>query len=630
MKGFRSAKVLLPGALILGVGYLFISGNSDPRAVLTTSAFQTAEAADPAPNKPASGAQSKPPVVDEDDADEILSRLMQYEQRILELESGKAPSPFVPEADEVGRDRGGDATGEIFISKERQAAPVPSLVELSEEKKQLSERVSQLEHQLAASEELVRELKKVRPSSEQLSSLESETKKRDEEIHRLNERIAELERAQTLPQLRADNGAPTRVAAVVPTSEHREDKLPKAQEKIRELTGALDKSREREQKYHNELSQVKSEIVQAHDEVAQLKKTLATLRGAEREKGQIEVQFASLREQVAGLEAELEKRKNVEVNNGYLRKEVEDAKVRITELEAQLTAKGNLQGRLDKALAEIQQLTKQRDELSKERSALNTKAEEAKQELARLREVRSGSETKLMTVEKELEDKQQELTELNRQLSRTIQDAKDCATQLAASEKRLAKLSELEDALIKAKNDLLLKETEIRMLSADAGGRSSGLDTPNVAPERVPSPRTAPARDVAARVASGGKAPAAGRASDVLIVEVIAKKVNLRSGPGSEHSPVMQVQAGTRLTVESKEGDWYRVLTPTGSRAFIRSDVVREPTGGTGPAQPVVKSGAAELEPFGTPNRGAARRSIAEDEETKAFESLKASIRGGS
>ena len=55
------------------------------------------------------------------------------------------------------------------------------------------------------------------------------------------------------------------------------------------------------------------------------------------------------------------------------------------------------------------------------------------------------------------------------------------------------------------------------------------------------------------------------------------QKAFLRAGPGEEHSPLMEVQGGTRLTVEARVGEWYRVISPTGTRAFIRGDVVQIP-----------------------------------------------------
>jgi uncharacterized protein YgiM (DUF1202 family) len=68
----------------------------------------------------------------------------------------------------------------------------------------------------------------------------------------------------------------------------------------------------------------------------------------------------------------------------------------------------------------------------------------------------------------------------------------------------------------------------------------------------------------------------------MLTIRVIADKVNLRVRPGKEHSPLQQVARGTELVVESRVGDWYQVITPTGSRAYILSDFVQEIRGISG------------------------------------------------
>ncbi len=61
---------------------------------------------------------------------------------------------------------------------------------------------------------------------------------------------------------------------------------------------------------------------------------------------------------------------------------------------------------------------------------------------------------------------------------------------------------------------------------------------------------------------------------DMQIVTVTADKVHLRTGPGKENSPLMAVTKGMRLAVETRNGDWFRVMTPNGARAWISSDVV--------------------------------------------------------
>ena len=62
---------------------------------------------------------------------------------------------------------------------------------------------------------------------------------------------------------------------------------------------------------------------------------------------------------------------------------------------------------------------------------------------------------------------------------------------------------------------------------------------------------------------------------DMPIITVIVDKANLRTGPGRNNSPIMTVAKGTRLAVESRLGDWYRIISPTGTRAWVSSEVIR-------------------------------------------------------
>jgi hypothetical protein len=115
--------------------------------------------------------------------------------------------------------------------------------------------------------------------------------------------------------------------------------------------------------------------------------------------------------------------------------------------------------------------------------------------------------------------------------------------------------------LSEAQNRLMLAETEVERLS-------SVIDSRN--------------RATAQKVGGGAvaaTAPMASRASpprseDVPVITVVADKANLRTGPGAENSPLMAISKGTRLVVEKREGEWYRVVTPSGTRAWISAEVV--------------------------------------------------------
>lgn len=61
---------------------------------------------------------------------------------------------------------------------------------------------------------------------------------------------------------------------------------------------------------------------------------------------------------------------------------------------------------------------------------------------------------------------------------------------------------------------------------------------------------------------------------EMMVATVVVEKANLRTGPGKNNSPMMSVSKGTRLAIETRLGEWYRVITPTGTRAWVSSDVV--------------------------------------------------------
>lgn len=62
---------------------------------------------------------------------------------------------------------------------------------------------------------------------------------------------------------------------------------------------------------------------------------------------------------------------------------------------------------------------------------------------------------------------------------------------------------------------------------------------------------------------------------DMPIITVSVEKANLRTGPGTQHSPIMEVSKESRLVMEKRLGDWYRVIAPNGTRAWISANVVK-------------------------------------------------------
>lgn len=145
-----------------------------------------------------------------------------------------------------------------------------------------------------------------------------------------------------------------------------------------------------------------------------------------------------------------------------------------------------------------------------------------------------------------------------------------------------AKEKELTGELNRARSDLMLAETEVERLSAlvtqrneqviarmQNGGKNPLVPKLQELPRtttRRPSPQSFEPAPVAEKVEATGEMP---------IATVISKKAHLRTGPGKDNSPLLSVSEGTRLAIETRQGDWYRVITPTGARAWVSGDVIK-------------------------------------------------------
>jgi len=163
-----------------------------------------------------------------------------------------------------------------------------------------------------------------------------------------------------------------------------------------------------------------------------------------------------------------------------------------------------------------------------------------------------------------------------------------------------SKQQRLTDELKKAHSDLLIAETEVERLSALLNQRNelvinrvdkknrykyNHTDNQNQVNNRGSfaedklfgaNPRqsqfsklnrpTSNDHTVAEQVDAPGEMP---------IATVIVTKAHLRTGPGKDHSPLLSVSEGTRLAVETREGEWYRVITPTGARAWVAGEVIK-------------------------------------------------------
>ncbi|MCB0358086.1 MAG: SH3 domain-containing protein [Bdellovibrionales bacterium] len=391
-----------------------------------------------------------------------------------------------------------------------------------------------------------------------------------------------------------------------------------------------------------------SESVQA------LKKQQAAYKKVKRERDKLIELATNLRTEVAGLKAGRDDdRKQLATENALLEKRLEALSLEqqksarlLEEKTAALAELASKRAALDESLSEskgwIEELRQSesslRKQLSESQAALDEKEREAATLKTQLNDIQERvasqrseaaaldkrSSELASTLEKEretsqqlraqvsdlkhaLEESQSARVDAQRSVEAQRSRVEELQQSLAQAQSEAAKVEDLERALVSIKNELMLKETELAALSqgsAPTRGTASGLARTKLA---------SPERESALTSETPVRA-------DVLIAEVTAAKVNLRSGPGTEHSPVMQVKRGARLTIESKRGDWYRVLTPTGSRAYVHADVISiSRQGGT-------NAPAAARPMAGSPAQPIAHSEDSSDIEARAFDLIKREI----
>lgn len=137
----------------------------------------------------------------------------------------------------------------------------------------------------------------------------------------------------------------------------------------------------------------------------------------------------------------------------------------------------------------------------------------------------------------------------------------------------------LERQLDESRSQLAIAETEVNRLSGilDSKTRASlgkyNLPVPAAAVKPVMAqqvPRAAPAR--AAQRVVDVRPPSAD--ADLQVATIAVDKADLRLGPGKNHSALMSLRRGSRLMVEARQGEWYRVFAPNGDRAWIAASLV--------------------------------------------------------
>lgn len=145
-----------------------------------------------------------------------------------------------------------------------------------------------------------------------------------------------------------------------------------------------------------------------------------------------------------------------------------------------------------------------------------------------------------------------ELTDLRRELA-------DAKSALATAELEISRLS------------AIIQETSRARLSLGGTGVASMKTTANQV--AVTSPPKASSEAVTKVEAP--TQPVSVPSADMQVATVAVDKADLRLGAGRNHSALMSLRRGSRLAVEARQGEWYRVFAPNGQRAWIHSSLVR-------------------------------------------------------
>jgi hypothetical protein len=134
-----------------------------------------------------------------------------------------------------------------------------------------------------------------------------------------------------------------------------------------------------------------------------------------------------------------------------------------------------------------------------------------------------------------------------------------------------ATIARLQKELNETKNRLSLSETEVERLVLLIDNRQKLQ--PNPKSQSSFNSKNPSGYNQGLRVRDPSEIQAKAD-SDMQIATVIAEKAQLRTGPGMSNSPLMTVAQGTRLAIEMQNGDWYRVIAPSGARAWVSRDVL--------------------------------------------------------
>ncbi|MEZ4753098.1 MAG: SH3 domain-containing protein [Bdellovibrionota bacterium] len=197
------------------------------------------------------------------------------------------------------------------------------------------------------------------------------------------------------------------------------------------------------------------------------------------------------------------------------------------------------------------------------KASINTQAAESAAVSETISEVKSNGEfqeleASLLELKSKYEGKSSEYAKIKSNNS-------NLESKLSSSQSKINKLnSELQEM----RNRLMIAETEVERLSAVLEEKKS------IASAQAKPKKIATVANIGSQVSIDQGPDREKYVNDMPIGTVVVKKANIRTGPGVNNSPLMTVSRGTRLAVETRKGDWYRIIAPTGVRAWVNSEVI--------------------------------------------------------
>lgn len=153
----------------------------------------------------------------------------------------------------------------------------------------------------------------------------------------------------------------------------------------------------------------------------------------------------------------------------------------------------------------------------------------------------------------------------------------------------------LEKELQETKNKLLVAETEIERLNSIISSQNN--------------PTSQDKDQNTAVIFSTAKARISNGDPDAAIVTVVTDTATLRTAPSETSTKIMEVDNGQRLRVDDRQGDWFRISTSSGMRAWISAGHVA-----FGPSESSSPSATIKIKPVSNSQQ---------DEDARAFALIK-------